>query len=107
MKILKKILEKLVSQPGNQSNLIYLYYQCNRCKEVFELLLRKSYDIQTVYDDHADFTYLYNKELRDPKCFNEVKIRVGFDRNYNIIHKEIHGGKFLTREEFCSLKTKS
>lgn len=104
MKFLKKVLQKLVPQPGSQGNLIYLYYQCNRCEGVFELLLRKSYDIQTVFDDHVDFTYLYQKELRDSKCFNEIKIRVGFDRNYKCIHKEIYGGKFLTREEYYRLK---
>ena len=96
-------LKNLLPQPGSGSNVFYIYYQCNKCKQAFPLLLRKSYDIQTVYEDVKDYTYLYHKELRDPKCFNDIHISIYFDQAYRVVKEEIKGGKLLTKEEYEKL----
>ncbi|AZR72775.1 hypothetical protein BBF96_04825 [Anoxybacter fermentans] len=105
MKLIK-FLKRLLTKSNKNRNILYLYYQCHRCKHAFKLLLRKSYDIQTIYDDQLDYAYLYQKELRDPKCFNNIKFRVYFDRNYNIVKEEAKGGKLISEEEYKKLHQK-
>ncbi|MCK4260017.1 MAG: hypothetical protein KAX49_13640 [Halanaerobiales bacterium] len=105
MKIFK-FLKSLIPEPGMNQNVIYLYYQCHKCKHVFSLILRKSYDIQTLYDEESEATFLYQKELRDSKCFNDIKLRVYFDKNYKVLSQEIKGGQFISEEEYLSLKSK-
>lgn len=100
-----KVLGNLFAKPVNQGNILHLYYQCNRCKHAFPLLLRKSYDVQMAYDDAADYAFVYQKELRDPKCFNDIKIEVYFDRGFNILKQEIKGGKLISREEYENLQS--
>ena len=96
-------LKKLFTGGSKDNNLKYLYYQCHRCKKGFKLLLRKSYDIQTLYDDHPEYAYLYQKELRDPECFNDIKFKVYFDSGYNIAEAEVKGGKLISREKYLEL----
>ncbi len=99
-----KFFEKLFPKPDMSTNLIKVYYQCQRCKNVFELILRKSYDIQSTYGETPDYAFLYQKELRDPKCFNTIRVKIFFDQHYNILKHEIQGGKLITPEQYAELR---
>lgn len=94
---LKDIINTIFSK--EDKNIIRIYLQDNKCGEKIEVLLRKSYDIQRVYEDSNAY-YKITKVVVCTKCYNKIKINITFDKNYNIITNKIKNGKFITKEEY-------
>ncbi len=94
---LKDIINTIFSK--EDKNIIRIYLQDNKCGEKIEVLLRKSYDIQRVYEDSNAY-YKITKVVVCTKCYNKIKINITFDKNYNIITNKIENGKFITKEEY-------
>ena len=80
-------------------NIIRIYLQDNKCGEKIEVLLRKSYDIQRVYEDDSAY-YKITKVVVCTKCYNKIKINITFDKNYKVITNYIENGKFITQDEY-------
>jgi|SRR5690554_163589 len=91
---------KNIFSSGQKANIIDIYVQDKKCGKKFNVLLRKSYEISRVYEDQGDIKHKVNKVVVCDKCFNKIKFTLGFDKNYQIVSREIEGGKFITASEF-------
>lgn len=81
------------------NNILEVYLQDNRCGNKIKVILRKSYDIQRIYEEkEADFEV--NKVVICDKCFNKIKINIQYDKKYNVISRKIEGGSFINKEDF-------
>lgn len=81
-------------------NIVNIYLKDSKCGNKIKVLLRKSYDIQRVYDEGKEAAFMINKVIICDKCFNKITIDIKFDKKYNIISREIEGGKYITEEEY-------
>ena len=86
--------------PSSDSKVVKLYVQDKKCGNKMRVVLRKGYDIQRIYKDDVVGKYQISKVLVCDKCYNNVVIDVKFDKNYNILDRNIENGKFITEEEF-------
>ena len=93
-------IKNIFSGGGNQSKLIDIYVEDDKCGNQMKLIFRKSYDIQKVYEDNRDAAYEINKVVVCDKCYNKIDLHLEFDKRYNIIKREIENGKLLSKEEF-------
>lgn len=91
-------LKKMFVMPAD-SGLKFITFNiiCGRCKEEIIVKASKTSDISRLYEgdeapDGAE--YLLRKEILGNKCNNLVHITVYFGSGYNVISKEISGGKF-------------
>jgi hypothetical protein len=91
---------KSIFAGGNQSNLIDIYVEDDKCGNQMKLLFRKSYDIQKVYEDNRDAAYEISKVVVCDQCYNKINLHLEFDKRYNIINQEIEAGKIISREEY-------
>lgn len=91
---------KSIFSGGNQSKLIDIYVEDNKCGNQMKLLFRKSYDIQKVYEDNREAAYEIKKVVVCDKCYNKIELHLEFDKRYNIINQEIESGKIISKEEF-------
>jgi len=91
-------LKKMFIMPADSgSKFITFNIICGRCKEEIIVKASKTSDISRLYEgdetpDGAE--YLLRKEILGNKCNNLVHITVYFGSGYNVISKEISGGKF-------------
>jgi len=100
MGIFDKIKSIFSGSDGNNSKLVDIYVEDNKCGNQMKLLFRKSYDIQKVYKDDRDAAYEIKKVVVCDKCYNKIELHLEFDKKYNILNKEIESGKIINREEF-------
>lgn len=96
---LLNFLKKLFRAPQN-SNIISIYLRDKKCKEKIKVLVRKSYDIQPLYEEEETAAYRLNKVVICNKCYNKIHLTLDFDQNYNIIKKNVEGGEIITEEEY-------
>ena len=91
-------LKKMFVMPADSgSKFITFNIICGRCKEEITVKASKTSDISRLYEgDEAPggAEYLLRKEILGNKCNNLVYITIYFDSGYNVISKEISGGKF-------------
>jgi len=87
-------------QPPKDRNLIPIYLSDKKCNEKIKVLVRKTYDIHSLYEEEGEAAYRLNKVVICNKCYNKINLSIDFDRNYNIIKKTIEGGNFITEEEY-------
>jgi len=101
-------LKRLFSQKGKCSpirgskDVLWLYIKCNKCGKTLKLFVNKNTDLENQYKEagEAGADYLLKKEAVDDKCFTRISIRIEFDKNRNIISREITNGEFISEEEF-------
>ncbi|NLM97123.1 MAG: hypothetical protein GX175_05880 [Halanaerobiaceae bacterium] len=91
---------KNIFKPAYNSNLLFFYIRDRKCGEKIKLLVRKSYDIQTIYEDTDKADYRLNKVVICNKCYNKINLQLDFDQAYNIINSHIDGGELISKEEF-------
>lgn len=79
------------------SKFITFTVRCNRCGEEIIVRARKDSDISRVSEgeSQAGAEYFLRKEILGAKCNNLIYIEVSFGPGFNIISKEISGGKFV------------
>lgn len=91
-------LKKMFVMPADSgSKFITFNIICGRCKEEIIVKASKTSDISRLYEGDAapdGAEYLLRKEILGNKCNNLVHITVYFGSGYNVISKEISGGKF-------------
>lgn len=74
---------------------IYFYVQCDHCGDKVQLRADKRHDL-----NRAEGGYVWRKTIVDSRCFRKMPTVVHLDRDYNVIHKEIEGGHYITKEEY-------
>lgn len=94
-------------QTPQDSNLISIYLRDKKCNEKIKVLVRKSYDIQPLYEEEEEAAYRLSKVVICNKCYNKIYLTMDFDRNFNLIKEEARGGEFITEEEYNNEKTGS
>lgn len=79
------------------STFITFMVRCNKCGEEITVRARKDSDISGVSEGEspAGAEYFLRKEILGEKCNNLIHIEVCFGPGFNIISKEISGGKFV------------
>ncbi|MCF8008669.1 MAG: hypothetical protein K9K32_02785 [Halanaerobiales bacterium] len=91
---------KNIFTTSSDSQIVKVFLKDSKCGNKMKVVLRKGYDIQRIYDDNVEGNYQVRKVIVCDKCYNNVVIDLKFDRNYNIIDKNIEDGQFITEEEF-------
>jgi hypothetical protein len=81
---------------GSGSKFIPFNIICNRCGEEITVRASKTSDISRVYEGEgpSGAEYFLRKEILGNNCNNLIYITIYFGPGYNIISKEITGGKF-------------
>ncbi|MFW6014881.1 MAG: hypothetical protein ACOCRK_00425 [bacterium] len=95
MNFLKKIF-----LPIKKRNLIHFYLRDKKCGEKIKLVIRKSYDVNRLYNKKNKAKYEINKVVICNECYNKIEMKVLLDKNYNIVSKEINNGEFITENEY-------
>lgn len=93
---------KNIFQPVKQNNLIHIYLKDNKCKEKMKLLVRKSYDIQRIYEENEEAEYRLKKVVICNNCYNKINLQIDFDKRYNIINSQIDGGEIISEENILN-----
>lgn len=91
---------KNIFQPTRQGNLIHIYIKDKKCGDKIKLLVRKSYDIQKIYEKNEQADYRLKKVVICNKCYNKINVRIDFDKRYNIIDSQLDGGSIISEKEF-------
>ncbi len=86
--------------PSSDDKIVSVYLQDEKCGNKMKVVLRKGYDIQRVYKENIKAKFQISKVIVCDKCYNNIMIDIKFDKNYNIISKNIENGKFISKEEF-------
>jgi hypothetical protein len=100
MSIFKKISQIL--SPRADSNVYWIYVKCNRCGENLNTRINLSNDLSINYGDKdGDDTYFCRKVIMGSgKCFQRIEVEITFDKNRNVLNREIQGGQFISEEEY-------
>ncbi len=82
---------------GPSSNFVIFKVKCDKCNEEITVRANRSSDISRVYEGESlkGAEYFLRKEILGAKCNNLMYINVYFGPDFNIISKEITGGKFV------------
>ncbi len=91
-------LKKLFIMPADSgSKFITFQIICDKCREEITVRASKTSDISRLYEGEGPggAEYLLRKEILGNNCNNLVYITVYFGPGYNVISKEITGGKFV------------
>jgi len=91
---------KNIFQPSGQGNLINFYIKDEKCGDKIKLLVRKSYDIQKIYEENEEADFRLKKVVICNKCYNKINLRIDFDKRYNIIDSQLDGGSIISEKEF-------
>ena len=91
---------KKIFQPVKHGNLITFYLKDKKCGSKIKLLVRKSYDIQRIYEDSDKADYRLNKVVICNSCYNKITLKIDYDKKYNILDTKINGGEIITEEEY-------
>ena len=102
MSFFKKI-SQIISPPAD-SNVYWIYVRCNRCGENLKTRINLSNDLSIKYGDKdSDDTYFCRKVIMGSgKCFQRIEVEITFDKNRNLINREIQGGQFISDEEYTA-----
>jgi len=100
MSLFDKLKSIFNSDRANQSKLIDIYVEDNKCGNRMKLLFRKSYDIQKVYKDDREAAYEIKKVVVCDNCYNKIDLHLEFDKRYKVIRQEIENGKIISKEEY-------
>ncbi len=91
---------KDIFQPTRLGNIIHIYLEDEKCGEKIKLLVRKSYDIQKIYEDNDQADYRLKKVVICNKCYNKISLKIDYDRRYKIIDSQLDGGNIISEKEF-------
>lgn len=88
-------------------DVLWLYIRCNKCGKKLKLFVNKNTDLENQYKEagEAGPDYILRKEAMDDKCFTGIFIRIEFDKNRNILSREITKGEFINEEKFSLFST--
>jgi hypothetical protein len=93
----KKLTKKLFGgQPSTQSSDgFFLNVRCSNCGEVFSLFINKAWELGQNIGDDGSVSYFLKKEIIGAACRNRIYVKMQFDRNKNLVSREIENGEFI------------
>lgn len=102
MGIFKK-LGKFLTPPADSERALYLYVQCNKCGEKLRARVDRWNELTAEYDEKNEKAVAYTCRkvlIGENKCFQQIELRLKFDKNHKLTDKEITGGKFIGEADF-------
>lgn len=73
----------------------FVYVQCDRCGDRVRLRIHKTHDLNRTAEG-----FTWHKTIIDNRCFRPIPTTVTFNHNYQPIHHEIQGGRYITEAEY-------
>ncbi|MCD5397534.1 hypothetical protein LR003_01195 [candidate division NPL-UPA2 bacterium] len=102
MGFLKRVFSKKgkCSPVGESQDILWLHIKCNKCGKVLKLFINKNTDLESQYKESGETgpDYILKKEAMDDKCLTGMFIQIEFDRNRNILSREIINGEFINEK---------
>ncbi|MGD2270417.1 MAG: hypothetical protein PVI06_08465 [Desulfobacterales bacterium] len=92
-KLAKRLFGGQPSPPSSDG--FFLNVRCNNCGEVFNLFINKSWELGQNIEDNGSVSYFLQKEIVGAACRNRIYVKMQFDRNKNLVSREIQNGKFI------------
>jgi hypothetical protein len=86
---------------SSDPNALWLYVQCAKCGAPVAIRVDTRNDISIDYETGGRYL---RKEIMDSTCFQLMYADVRFDGNGRITEQDIQGGKFLTRDEYETVR---
>lgn len=96
MGIFDRLASLFSGSAGGGGEAVHIYVECGRCQSKVHVRLDTRHDLSS----HEEGGYFVRKEIMDGKCFRLMSAELTFDAAYRIQRQEIHGGRFLSREEY-------
>ena len=92
-------LKKVFTVPpeSTASSFITFIVKCNKCGEEITVRVRRNSDISRINEgeEQEGAEYFVRKEILGTKCNNLIYIAISFGPGFNVISREITGGKFV------------
>ena len=92
-------LKKVFTVPpeSTASSFITVIVKCSKCGEDITVRVRMDSDISRVNEEEGQegAEYFVRKEILGSKCNNLIYIEIFFGPGFNVISREITGGKFV------------
>ena len=96
---LKRLLR--AGSTGDRDDGIYVFVRCDRCGDRVRVRLNPQADLQQEFEDRDGVSgYSVRKMIVDQRCFRPIELSMRFDNARREIAREIHGGTFITGEEY-------
>lgn len=92
LELLKNLFNKTES---SDNKTISFKVKCNKCENINETKVLKSYDIANVYEDDQPGDYRLNKYIVCPDCYNEIHLEIFFDKNYQKVSSKCNSGELI------------
>ncbi|MGE3911796.1 MAG: hypothetical protein AB7K36_20735 [Chloroflexota bacterium] len=94
---------------------VYVYVQCNRCKDVVRVRINMSSEVSEISDEPGDdedlagtsssgARYVVSKGVVDSKCFRPMKLRVLFDGRKRQIEHLVDGGTMVDQDAWEAVR---
>jgi hypothetical protein len=98
---LNKLFKPSASSAREDTNVLWLYVQCSRCGAPLAVRVNRNSEVSHDYESGG---YVLRKEMMDGKCFQLMYAELHLDARGQVVSQNIDRGKFLTREEYETLK---
>jgi len=100
---------KAASAEAGDEHGYYFYVRCSRCGELIRVRADRRWDFQQEFDSGRDAVagYTLSKEVMGKQCFQMIRVTIHFDSRRQETEREIHGGQFVSREDFEAGQTAS
>ena len=81
---------------------LWLYVACGRCGEAIRVRADRRYDLVSEMRDpgEAGPAYTLHKDIVGRRCFQRIAVDVAFDQRLQMTEHRIHGGRWLSAEEY-------
>jgi hypothetical protein len=78
----------------------WVFVRCDPCGEVLATRINLQNDLSLDYDNYGKKYFVRKLLVGSSGCFQRVEIMLSFDSKRNLVSREIHGGSFITRDEY-------
>jgi hypothetical protein len=86
---------------GDDPNALWVFVQCSRCGTPLAVRIDRRNEISRDYESGG---MILRKEMMDSVCFQLMNAELHFDDQGNVRAQNVEHGKFLTPEEYESLR---
>lgn len=88
-------LKSIFKKSASNNKTITFKVKCNKCTNINEIKVLKSYDIANVYEDNQPGDYRLNKYIVCPNCYNEIHLEIFFDKSYQKVSSMCKSGELV------------
>ncbi len=102
MRWLKQLFTRRTRAEGNTA--LWLYVRCRRCGELIRVRIDRRYDLASEWREPGEPgpAYTMHKDIVGNRCFQRIRVTVGFDARLQMVERQIEGGELLTDEAYTA-----